>query len=69
MRHAACCAALVINDIQSDVIGSFTYGGAQNRPCMIRILLEETDDNLDFANEVKAQLVAAYPQLATKMER
>ena len=35
---------------------------------MIRILLEETDDNLDFANEVKAQLVAAYPQLATKIE-
>ena len=72
--NAARCAALVIHDIQSDVIGSFERDEglaetADLKPAStIRILLEETDDNLDFVYQVRQQLVAAYPHIAERVQ-
>lgn len=57
--YAAQCTALVIQDIQADTIGSFerteTVPGLKAAAEML-ILLEETDDNLSFAEQVHDEL-------------
>ena len=72
--NAVRCAALVINDIQSDVIGSFQREGRAGATAVvkladsIRILLEETDDNPDFANQVRQQIATDYAPMATRVQ-
>ena len=72
--NAARCAALVINDIQSDVIGSFQREESFETTAelkfadTIRILLEETDDNPSFANQVRQQIAVDYASIATRVQ-
>jgi CRP-like cAMP-binding protein len=72
--NAVRCTALVINDIQSDVVESFqgevvVGETAVDKPAnTIRILLEETDDNLDFANQVWQHLIVTYPHTAARVQ-
>jgi hypothetical protein len=53
-RRAASASALVANDIQLDVIDSFcrSEAGADPSAREMQLLLEETDDNLDFVGLV-----------------
>ena len=74
-RHAALSAALVVNDIQLDVIESF------ERPAIAHdrgeerlkthqemlILLESVDDNLQFADLVSEQLQRIDPRLRDRI--
>jgi len=87
IEYAISCAAHVVDDIQQDVINSFLRprdesAAADLKPAAaIRILLEETDDQPDFAEQVQAQLgqrdsalaasvqVAPSLQQTTEMER
>jgi|GEM_PF-669871 len=62
--YAARCAAQVVFDIQSDVIESFRR--AANAPDLkplaeVAILLEETDDDITFAQMVQNELVKLAP--------
>jgi hypothetical protein len=64
--RAACNAARVVNDIQEDVINSFN----RTEPCDCRlqssdvpILLEGTDDNLEFTEMVRQELLRLNPNL------
>lgn len=71
VQHAVHCAATVINDIQTDVIGSFQgVTTLSNRPLKsyrdIQILLEGADDNPDFAKRVYQKLVSLNPNLASR---
>lgn len=72
--HAAHCTAMVVNDIQSDVIGSFQRDDSSAKTAdlksasSIRILLEEVDDNPDFANQVRQQLAHAFPESAARVQ-
>lgn len=71
-RRAIHCAAIVVHDIQSDIIGSFQREGAfQATPDLkpataMRILLEESDD--DFASRVRQELTRRYPDLLATVE-
>ena len=69
-EHAARCAALVILDIQQDVIDSFRRAtgvpglkGADD----IAILVEETDDNAEFARMVQRAVAAIDPAGAARI--
>lgn len=73
-QRAIRCAAIVVHDIQSDIIGSFQRSGASQatsnlKPAAaMRILLEETDDNLDFASQVQQQLTREYPEMVAPIQ-
>jgi hypothetical protein len=66
-EHAAYCAALVILDIQRDVIESFQWivpaPGVKQAEEML-ILLEETEDDVFFAQMVNAELARLNPGVA-----
>ena len=72
-EYAASSAARVIHDIQNDVICSFfrppdepglsELKGAES----MRIMLEETDDNLSFAELVRDQLIFLDPTMGTRI--
>ncbi len=69
-RLAAYSAAIVIDDIQRDVIESFirppadTSGLKTSRE--IQILIEETDDNLNFADLILVELNKINPDLGQR---
>lgn len=70
--RAAYNAALVVQDMEQDIIASFERGEETAVPGLktardMRILLEETDDNLDFAADVRAQLKDLDPALARRV--
>jgi len=74
VERAAYFAAVVVDDIQSDVIGSFqrVFSVAEaargiKAPHEIRILLDGVNDNLDFAPLIVRQLVALNPKLAGRV--
>ena len=67
VRRAARNAAFVVNDVQRDVIESFRrpgpLDGLRNSE-EIPILLEDTDDNLEFAELVHQELLHLNPGLS-----
>ena len=70
VQHAVQAAAIVVNDIQADVIGSFQGVATFNRSpnslksdCDMQILLEGVDDNPDFARHVCQALGQHNPDL------
>ncbi|MGE5072891.1 MAG: hypothetical protein ACM3MF_05625, partial [Anaerolineae bacterium] len=75
-RRAAGYAAVVVNDICEDVVGSFEHllegNGFDELPhpartaAQMNILLEEADDNPDFVGEVIRHLGEISPQLAAR---
>lgn len=72
-EHAAYSAALVVHDIQQDVLGSFVRDRDDPEAMKVkaagdlRILLEETDDNPGFVEKVRAQLMAIDPPVGAKV--
>ncbi|XGV98301.1 MAG: cyclic nucleotide-binding domain-containing protein [Leptolyngbya sp. BL-A-14] len=71
VQWAVYCAALVINDIQADVIGSFTRPDDTEHPFStqkqaeaMQILVEGVDDNPDFAHAVCQALGQLNPAIA-----
>ena len=72
VQHAARAAAVVITDIQADVVGSFTpspvyargESGAVKTAAHMRLLVEETEDNPDFANLVCSEVIRLNPHLS-----
>jgi hypothetical protein len=73
IRRAASNAALVINDIQADVIGSFRRPASppgQSPPCVktdqqMQVLVEHTEDNAGFAPLVCEALQGINPALGS----
>ena len=63
-RWAAYCAAVVVNDVQSDVLGSFR--APDNHA--LHLVIESVDDNLAFADLVVEQLSVLNPTLGERME-
>lgn len=72
--YAIACAAHIVYDIQQDVIESFVRPITDPSPtdlkpaAAIRLLLEETDDQIDFVERVFAQLHQRNPTLAAKVQ-
>ncbi len=71
LARAVYSAVLIVNDLQADVIESFSCAPPSSRKVLKRaqdmeILLEEVDDNLDFADRVMEQLKRINPQAAAK---
>ena len=69
--YGAACAALLVDDIQKDIVETFQRpSGPESAPLKsnesISILLEGTDDNLDFAGEVRKALLELNPKLAKR---
>jgi len=69
-RKSARYAATVIDDIQRDIVDTFrrsagNYDGLKSNSD-IQILIEETDDNLDFADMVLEELLAINPDLSDR---
>lgn len=67
---AVYCAAIIIHDIQSDVIESFCRPTAvpELKPASeMTILVEETDDNLSFTELVKMKLEDLAPQVSKRV--
>jgi hypothetical protein len=65
-RYAAECAALVVDDIQRDVIDGFVRPvGADSAidSKSMRIVLEETDDNPDFVAQVQKKVRLIRPEV------
>ncbi|CAA9369495.1 MAG: hypothetical protein AVDCRST_MAG93-8289, partial [uncultured Chloroflexia bacterium] len=69
-ERAAYNAAVVVDDIQSDVLESFQRPPAEDNDgeCLktcrdMQILIEGVDDNLEFAELVRQQLLRLNPQL------
>lgn len=73
-EYAVDCATRIVDDIQQDVIESFVrpvtdLSSTDLKPAAaIRILLEETDDQLDFAERVQEQLQQRAPALVASVE-
>lgn len=73
-RRAVRCAAIVVHDIQSDIIGSFQRAGVFEAPSELkpagtmRVLLEETDDNFEFASLVQQQLIREWPDMTGSIQ-
>lgn len=66
--YAAECAALLVDDIQRDIVETFQRPVDEHTPHLkpnaeIAILLEGTDDNFDFADVVRAALLQLNPGL------
>jgi hypothetical protein len=77
--YAVACAAHIVDDIQQDVIESFVRpvdnpmaadrNATAGKPASaIRILLEETDEQLDFVERVQTHLAQREPALAAKVQ-
>lgn len=69
LQRALYSAALIVNDLHSDVIESFVRPSKSRSPRSKRaeemeILLEDVDDNLDFADQVAEQLKRINPHAA-----
>ncbi len=62
--RGADCAALIVNDVQQDVLQSFPNGADDRR----RLIIEETDDNPVFAAMVIATLLTLDPALEARIE-
>ena len=69
-ERAAYNAAIVVDDVQSDVLESFQRPPAEDNDgeCLktcrdMQILIEGVDDNLEFAELVRQQLLRLNPQL------
>lgn len=65
-HYAAECAALIVNDIQSDVIESFRRRDTEAHPDLkphhqIMILLEGPADNINFADQVRERFIQLNP--------
>lgn len=73
VAYAAACAARVIEDIAADVITSFQRPTGEaalahaQRAAAMQILIEETDDNLDFGNLVCEQVAKINPALGPRV--
>lgn len=70
-RRAALCAAVVIDDIQSDVVESFARASHDQRVKPhddIKVLLEGVDDNLNFAELVLEALIQRKPVFAERAQ-
>lgn len=74
-RFAIHSAAFIVNDMQADVIGSFSGAPAIDdaagkvKPAEeIRILLEGVDDDPEFANLVAEELARVNPQLRGRVK-
>jgi hypothetical protein len=69
-RRAAYCCAMIIGDIQQDVLDSFWRpdqpSSLRKHSDDIQILIEETDDNIHFAGLVLEELVAITPELVRR---
>ncbi|MCB0225989.1 MAG: hypothetical protein KDI02_20040 [Anaerolineae bacterium] len=69
-RQSAGFAAYIIDDIQRDIVDTFRRLAGQDDGLKsnqdIQILIEETDDNLDFAGIVLEELIALKPDLASR---
>ena len=73
-QRAAYCAALIVNDIQTDVVDSFQRSRTSGNPIgpraktadEIYILLESVDDNWEFADLVQQKLRQINPQAAAR---
>ncbi|MGJ5633192.1 hypothetical protein [Nostoc sp. CALU 1950] len=69
-QRAAYYLAVVIDDIQRDIIDTFHRSPHDNdvikKSENIEILLENTDDNLDFAEAVQAELKKIAPEIGLK---
>jgi hypothetical protein len=70
VQYAVHCAALVMNDIQADVIQSFQRPATPSGPIgslkpasSMQILIEGVDDNLNFADLAHAELIQINPDL------
>jgi HEAT repeat protein len=70
VQYAVHCAALVMNDIQADVIQSFQRPATPSGPIgslkpasSMQIFIEGVDDNLNFADLVHAELIQINPDL------
>ncbi|MCB0032921.1 MAG: hypothetical protein KDE51_02785 [Anaerolineales bacterium] len=72
IQRAAQCVALVVNDIQADVIESFKrpLNETDNIKAWneIRVLLEGVNDNVDFAGLVENNLKELNPELNTHVQ-
>ncbi|MGD8856674.1 MAG: hypothetical protein PVG33_10120, partial [Chloroflexota bacterium] len=72
-KYAAECAALIIDDIQRDTIGAFErppgpgVGPREAGSAQMKILLEETSDNPDFAALVREKLRLIRPEVIGRM--
>ncbi|MEM7116266.1 MAG: hypothetical protein AAF614_27765 [Chloroflexota bacterium] len=71
MQRAALACALVIDDIQKDTIESFKRDMDETAVSLktsdeIEILIEETDDNLAFADLIQAELKRINPTLGQR---
>jgi hypothetical protein len=69
--HGAECAALLVDDIQKDIVETFQRAAGPENAALksneaIAILLEGTDDNLDFAGEVRKSLLELNAKLAQR---
>jgi hypothetical protein len=68
--RAANCCAMIIGDIQQDVLDSFWRPDApsslRKHSDGIQILIEETDDNIHFATLVLEELCAITPELSRR---
>ena len=74
-ERAAYNAAVVVNDVQSDVLESFhrppdedNHGTCVKRCRDMRILIEGVDDNLEFAELVRQQLLRLNTQLQDQVQ-
>jgi hypothetical protein len=72
MLHAARAAALIVDDIQADAIGSFERADAGAHPgprphADIRLLLETVEESPAFAGLVARELGARNPQAAARV--
>ncbi|MFN2224129.1 MAG: cyclic nucleotide-binding domain-containing protein, partial [Candidatus Promineifilaceae bacterium] len=72
-RYAAQCAALIVDDIQRDAVGAFerppgsSGGPGEAGSEQMKILLEETNDNPDFAAQVREQLRLIRPEVIHRL--
>jgi hypothetical protein len=69
-ERAACGAAIIIDDIQSDVIRSFIRSEELpdlKRAAQMRILLEETEDDTSFPQMVRQELVKIDAELGERV--
>lgn len=73
-ESAAANAAYIVNDIQKDVIDSFTRNEYDERNAQLKsstamqIVLEETDDDPDFAALVQKHLMLLNPTMADRVQ-
>jgi hypothetical protein len=63
-RQVADRAAMIVHDVQQDVLESFLIGASDGR----HLIIEETEDNPDFAPMVVTALLALDPALAARIK-